>query len=188
MKMSNLVGMPFSSNEAWRELATKVDAQVTRIFVSLVVPLSLLPPVMIYLAGSHYGDAFIEGLGGRPWATLSVLFFVGEMASVSLMGWLIKQVAVSWGGRISYRNSYLLAAIAPVPLWFSSLGLLVPSIALNVAISFVALCLSCGLIYQGIRSMGGVSEDIEAGAVTQVVFGAGLIVWGLLLSVVMLPL
>ncbi len=188
MKMSNLAGMPFSPNEAWRELATKVDGQVAKIFLSLVVPLSLLPPAMIYLAGNHYGDTFIDGLSGKSWARIAVLFFVGEMASVLLMGWLIKQVAASWNGNISYRNAYLLAAIAPVPLWFSSLGLLVPSIAVNAVVSFAALCLSCGLVYQGVRSMSGVSEDIEAGVVTQVVFGAGLMVWGLLLSMVMLPL
>lgn len=188
MKMSNLAKMPFSANEAWRELSSLVDAQVARIFLSLVVPLSLLPPAMIYLAGNHYGDALFEGLGSKPWARIAVLFFIGEMLSVGLMGWLIKQVVKNWNGNISYRNAYLLAAIAPVPLWFSSLGLLAPSIALNAGVSFIALCLSSGLIYQGIRSMSGVTEDVEAGAVTQVVFGAGLMVWGLLLSLVMLPL
>ena len=187
MKITALSRMPFSPKAVWPELA-KVDSQVARLFLLLVVPLSLLPPVMVYLAGSHYGDAFIQGFGSKPWGQVAVVFFLGEILSVSLMGWLIREVAVNWNGRISYRNSYLLAAIAPIPLWLSSLGLLVASIVLNVALSFVALGLSCALIYQGVHAFCAIEEDVEAGAVTQVVFGAGLIVWGLLLSLVILPI
>lgn len=186
MKISTLSRMPFSPKAAWPELA-RVDSQIARMFLLLVVPLSLLPPTMIYLAGSHYGDAFIQGYSDKPWAAIACIFFLGEIASVTLMGWLIKQVAETWHGQISYRNAYLLAAIAPIPLWFSSLGLLVASVALNAGLSFVALCLSCALIYQGVRSLCNIDEDIEAAAVTQVVFGAGLMVWGLLLTLVIMP-
>ena len=186
MKISTLSRMPFSSKAAWPELA-KVDSQIAKLFLLLVVPLSLLPPAMIYLAGGHHGDAFVQGYAAKPWAHIAFVFFLGEIASVTLMGWLIRQVAATWHGSISYRNAYLLAAIAPIPLWFSSLGLLVTSIALNAALSIAALGLSCALIYQGVRSLCAVAEDIEAAAVTQVVFGAGLMVWGLLLSLVILP-
>lgn len=184
MKITHISKMPFSSSVAWKELKelARVDGQIARLFLLLVAPLSLLPPAMIHLAGSHYGDAFIEGISGRPWGKISAAFFIGELVSVALMGWLIKQAASHWHGNISTRGAYLLAAIAPIPLWFSSLGLLVPSLALNAVLSFAALLLSCGLIYQGVRSLCGITEDIEAAAVTQVVFGSGLIVWGLLLS------
>lgn len=186
MKISTLSRMPFSSKAAWPELA-KVDSQVARLFLLLVVPLSLLPPAMIYLAGHHHGDAFIQGFSDKPWGAIACIFFLGEIVSVTLMGLLIKQVAETWHGQISYRNAYLLAAIAPIPLWFSSLGLLVASVALNAGLSFVALCLSCALVYQGVRSLCHIDEDIEAAAVTQVVFGAGLMVWGLLLTLVIMP-
>lgn len=186
MKIATISRMPFSSKAVWPEIAN-VDSQVARLFLLLVVPLSLLPPAMIYLAGSHYGDAFIQGLESRSWGSIAVIFFLGEILSVSLMGWLIHQAADHWHGRISYRNAYLLATIAPIPLWLSSLGLLVASLVVNVALSFVALCLSCALIYQGVRALCAVEEDIEAAAITQVVFGAGMLVWGLLLSLVMLP-
>lgn len=193
MKISTLSRMPFSPEAAWPEVA-KFDAHIFRLFLSLVIPLSLLPPAMIYLAGNHYGDAFLQGFGSiqtvshKAWGQIALVFFLGEMFSVALMGWLIRQVAANWNGQISYRSAYLLAAIAPIPLWISSLGLLVPSITLNVVFSFVALGLACALIYRGVQALCQIKEDIEAAAVTQVVFGAGMIIWGLLLSLVMLPL
>ncbi|MBP9714511.1 MAG: DUF1282 family protein [Sterolibacterium sp.] len=186
MKITALSRMPFSPKAAWPEVA-KLDAHIARLFLSLVIPLSLLPPVLIYLAGHHYGDAFIQGFSSKPWGQIAIAFFFGEIASVALMGWLIRQVAATWHGKISYRSAYLLAAIAPIPLWVSSLGLLVPSILLNVLLSFSALGLSCALIYRGVQALCNIEEDIEAAAVTQVVFGAGMIVWGLLLSLVVLP-
>lgn len=180
--------MPFSNQAAWPAIANAVDTQVARLFFLLVAPLSLLPPAMIYLAGNHYSDTFVQGLGSRSWGSTAVIFFLGEILSVSLMGWLIHQAARHWHGQISHRNAYLLAAIAPIPLWLSSLGLILPSLALNVAISLVALCLSCALVYQGVRALCQIKEDVEAATVTQVVFGAGMLVWGLLLSLIMLPL
>lgn len=186
MKIATLSRMPFSTQAGWPEIA-QLDSQVIRVFLSLVVPLSILPPAMIYLAGNHYSDAFIQGASSRSWGSVAALFFLGEIASVSLMGWLIRQAAQHWHGSISYRSAYLLAAIAPIPLWLSSLGLLLPDLALNVAVSFAALCLSCALVYQGVRALCAVKEDIEAATITQVVFGAGMMVWGLLVSLVMLP-
>lgn len=187
MKLAAITRMPFSTKAVWPELA-HLDSQIAQLFLLLVVPLSLLPPFMIYMAGSHYGDAFIQGFSAKPWDRIAVLFFMGELLSVAVMGWLIRQVAGNWHGQISYRNAYLLASIAPIPLWLSSLGLFFTSLLLNAALSCLALGLSCALIYQGVHAFCAVEEDIEAAAITQVVFGAGMIVWGLLLSVVMLPL
>ncbi len=182
MTFSSLSRMPFSPEATWPELA-RVDSTVARAFSFLVVPLSLLPPAMIFWAGSHYGDAFAEGFSSKPWALIAAIFFLCELSSVTLMGWLIKQVARAWNEQISYRNAYVLAAIAAIPLWISSLGLLVASFAFNVALSAVALILSCALIFQGVRSFCKIGEHnmVQAVAITQLVFGAGLGVWGFLL-------
>lgn len=182
MNVSSLSRMPFSPEAAWPELA-RVDSTVARAFWFLVVPLSLLPPVMIYLAGSHYGDAFFDGFGSKPWALIATIFFLCELASVTFMGWLIKLVAHAWNERVSSRNAYVLAAVAAVPLWVSSLGLLVASVAFNVVLSVAALILSCALVFQGVRSFCQITEYniVQAVAITQLVFGGGLIAWGFLM-------
>ena len=184
MNISSFSRMPFTPKGAWPELA-KVDSMVAKVFWFVVVPLSLLPPVMLYLAGSHYGDVFVQGFGSKPWGRIAVTFFLGEIAAVSLMGWVIKRVANAWNAQITYRNAYLLAAIAPIPLWISSLGLLVESLALNVALTFVALILAFGLILQGVRSFCHISEDNDIGQATDIartVFGVGLVAWALFMS------
>jgi hypothetical protein len=182
MSVTSLSRMPFSPKATWPELA-RADSTVARTFFSIVAPLSLLPPVMIFLAGSHYGDAFIEGFSSKPWALIAAIFFCCEIVSVTLMGWLIKQVAGAWHEQVSYRNAYVLAAVAAIPLWISSLGLLVPSLAFNVALSALALSVSCALVLQGVRSFCRISEDniVQAISITRLVFGAGLGAWGFLL-------
>ncbi|MCC6474351.1 MAG: DUF1282 family protein [Burkholderiales bacterium] len=182
MNLSSLTRMPFSPDAAWPELA-RVGSTVARAFWLLVVPLSLLPPVMIYLAGSHYGDAFVDGFGSKPWGSIAVAFFLCEIISVTLMGWLTRLVVRTWNERISRRDAYVLAAIAAIPLWLSSLGLLVPSLAFNVFVSVVALLVCVGLIFQGVRSFCRISgENIgQAISITQLVFGGGLLAWGLLM-------
>ena len=143
---------------------------------------------MIYLAGMHYGNAFVEGFNDKPWGHIALIFFIGEIASVTLMGWLVRQVASTWNGNISYRNAYLLAAIAAIPVWLSSLGLLVPSLSFNAVVSVMALSLSCGLVYHGVRAFCQIREELQAAAITQIVFGTGLLLWAVLLMfVVVMP-
>lgn len=182
MKVVSFSTMPFSSKSAWPEFA-RSDTNVVRVFWFLVVPLSLLPPALLYLAGSHYGDAFVEGFSRKPWALIACIFFLCELVSVTWMGWLIRRVALAWNEHISHRNAYLLAAIAAVPLWISSLGLLVASMAFNIALDAAALILSCGLVFQGVRSFCRIAdENIEqAIAITRLAFGGGLAAWGFLM-------
>jgi hypothetical protein len=182
MNISSLFKMPVSPKATWPELA-RIDSPVARTFWFLVVPLSLLPPAMIYLAGSQYGDAFFEGYGGKPWAPIASTFFFLELASVTWMGWLIRRVAQAWNEHISNRNAYVVATIAAIPLWISSLGLLVASLAFNVALSALALFPSCGLVFQGVRSFCQITDENigQAIAITRLAFGGGLGAWGILM-------
>ncbi|CBL45490.1 Hypothetical protein HDN1F_19070 [gamma proteobacterium HdN1] len=187
MNFSSVTKMPFSTTAVWPSLDA-VDPRVKRAFWAIVVPMSLLPPVMVYLAGAHHGEAFLSGASSKSWGYIAAIFFVCELLSVGLMGWLAKAVATTWNGKVSYGNAYLLAAISPIPLWFSSLGLLVPSLAFNAAVSMIALAVSCALVFQGVRSLCHIKEELEAAVITQIVFGAGMLVWGvLLLLLVILP-
>lgn len=48
----------------------------------------------------------------------------------------------------------LLAAIAPLTVWLSLLGRLIPRLLPNTAASFIALDLSCALLYPGLQTVG----------------------------------
>jgi hypothetical protein len=157
-----------------------------KLFAFVVLPLSLLPPGMLYYAGTRYPEAFFAAASGKDWGAIAVVFFLAEMATFTGMGWLIKQVAESNRLEIDYHDAYLLAAIAPIPLWLSALGLLVPSLAFNTVLSLAALGISCGMIYHGIEGLCHMREDVTAAAIVQTVIGASLIAWALLLMILVM--
>jgi hypothetical protein len=185
MKLSTLSQLPFSADRGWPEIE-RVHPRLAKLFAFMVLPLSLLPPAMLIYAGTHYPEVFLQQAAGRDWGPIAGVFFLAEMVTLLVMGWLIREVAQSNGLHIDNHDAYLLAAIAPVPLWLSSLGLLVPSLTFNAILSLVALGLSCGIIYRGIEGLCHTREDVSVAGIVQIVIGAGLIAWALLLMLAVL--
>lgn len=184
MSILTLSKMFVSSREGWPELEI-IHPAVSKIFMYLVLPLSMLPPAMLYFAGAHYGDEFLSGFGAKPWALIATLFLVAEIMTFMFMGWLIKAISEANSVNIDTHDAYMLAAIAPIPLWLSSLGLLVPSLLFNAVVSVMALGLSCSIIYHGIYALCHLHEEVVAASITQTTIGAGLIAWALLLVMVL---
>lgn len=185
MKLSALSQLPFSADRGWPDIE-RLHPRLVKLLAFIVLPLSLLPPAMIYYAGTTYPEAFLPQAGGKDWGVIAVLFYLVEVATVLGMGWLIKEVARTAGLPIDAHDGFVLAGIAPIPLWLSSLGLLVPSLGLNVLLSLAALGISCGSIYHGIEGLCHTREKVVAASVVQTVIGAGLIAWALLLMLVVL--
>ncbi|SDG52544.1 Protein of unknown function [Pseudomonas benzenivorans] len=147
MNIFVLLRMLFCSTSVSAELACHGSA-IRNLFWAVIVLLSLLPPAMIVLLDGPL-SACLPVLQIRPSVFMASLFFGCEVLSVFLMGWLIKQVASTLGHEVAYADAYLVAAIAPIPLWLSSLGLLVNNPFLNTALPLSALASCCALIYQG---------------------------------------
>ncbi|WP_298449061.1 YIP1 family protein [uncultured Marinobacter sp.] len=184
MNVSSLLKLPFSSNGGWGELQER-QLSIPMLAWTVVVPLSLLPPVLLYYAGTHYGDGFIAGFGGKEWRHITTILFLAELLTFFVMGWLIHSVVESHKLEISYNDAYLLAAIAPLPLWLSSLALLVPAVMVSVLAVMVAMVLSCTLVYQGLRSLCHRSpDDVLTMSVTYTVMAASLLAWGILMALV----
>ncbi len=175
MNILVLLRMLLGSTSVSAELACH-RSTIRNLFWAMIVPLSLLPPTMIVLLDGPL-SGYLPVLQIRPSLFMAGLFFACEALSVFLMGWLIKQVASTLGHEVAYADAYLVAAIAPIPLWLSSLGLLVNNPFLNTALPLSALASCCALIYQGAYSLCHVGDRLKAAAVTQVVFGASLILW-----------
>ncbi len=184
MLILSIPKMVVSSQAGWSSLKTRHRTFLS-VFMSLALPLSLLPPVMLAYVGPHYGNTFVDGLGNKNWVVISQAFFIAEMATLLFMGWFIKQVADTYRARVSTQDAYILACIAPVPLWLSSLALFVPSLAFNIGIAVVALAATLSLIYHGIYAICHARDALSASAITQTVMGAGLAGWALLLTLLL---
>jgi hypothetical protein len=181
MKLNSFAKLPLCADEGWPELALRRPG-ILEVFVLVVLPLSLLPPAMLYFAGTHYPEAFGLALRQTDWAAVAGILFLAEIGTFLFMGWLIAEVAKTHALAIDHRAAYLLAAIAPVPMWLSSLGLLVPDPAFNGVASLSAFVLSCALLYQGVRAFGRSRDELVAAAIVQIVVGAVLIGWALLFA------
>lgn len=182
MNIISIPKMAVSSQEGWLDLE-KAHPSLVKLFAFLVLPLSLLPPAMLYFAGTHYGDEIIAGYSGKPWALIAIAFFLAETATFFAMGWFIGQVANSQDVKMDAHDAYMLAGIVPVPMWLSSLALLIPSLLLNAVVSLLALTLSLGLIYHGVYALCHMHEEVVAAGITQTVMGAGLAAWALLMLI-----
>lgn len=181
MNPISFVKLPLSADEGWPELARR-PPRILDVFVRLVLPLSLLPPAMLYFAGTRYAEVLGPTMRQRDWATVAGILLVAEIATFFITGWLIKEVATTHDPAIDRHGAYLLAAIALVPMWFSSLALLVPDPVFNGVASLSALVLSCALLYQGVRAFDRSHDEFVAAGIVQIVVGAVLIGWALLFA------
>lgn len=183
----NVLQMPrmiFSFTEGWNELI-RIHPSVVRLLALVVLPLSLLPPAMIYYAGGSYGDVFVPGITPAQWHAAAGIFFVAELLTVPIMAWLIHLVAKVNNAETDYYACFTLAAIAPVPLWLSSLTLLVPNLFVGVVVGGFGLLGAVGLIYRGVYSLFAMHEEIKALQMATVIAGAGLFMWLVLMQIVL---
>ncbi len=183
MNLSLILGLPFST-KGWAELQHK-ELSIPALAWLLVVPLSFVPPVLMYYAGTHYGDSFLLGFGDKNWHFITTTLFLAELLTFFVMGWLIHSVLDGDQSKVSYHDAYLLAAIAPLPLWLSSFALLVPVFLFNVVVAAVALALSVTLVYQGCKALSHSSgNDVASMSATYTIIAASFMAWVLLLVIV----
>jgi len=178
--------MIFSFHDGWDEMI-RIHPSITRLFAIVVLPLSLLPPAMIVYAAGRYGDIFALGVSTQQWYTAAGIFFVAELLTVPAMAWLIHLILTrAYDVRAEYHECFTLAAIAPIPLWLSSLALFVPSLAFNVVIGILALFGSTGLIYHGVYTLFHMRENLQAFQMATVIAGTELFAWLVLMQFVLI--
>ncbi|MCY1371597.1 hypothetical protein D9M69_587470 [compost metagenome] len=141
---------------------------------------------MTYYAGGSYGDVFVPGITPAQWHATAGIFFLAELLTVPIMAWLIHLVARVNNAATDHHACFTLAAIAPVPMWLSSLTLFVPNLFLGVVVGGVGLLGSVGLIYRGVYALFSMREEIKALQMATVITSAGLFMWLILMQIVLI--
>lgn len=187
MNLMQTPKMIFSFHDGWDELI-RIHPSIVRLFALVVLPLSLLPPAMIYYAGGSYGDVFAAGVSPEQWHVAAGIFFLAELLTIPAMAWLIHLISKMNDIAADYHDCFTLAAIAPVPLWLSSLTLFVPNLYVGVIVGGLALFCSVGLIYHGVYALFRMrdGDDAKALLMAAVISGVGLLAWLLLMQIVLL--
>ncbi|MCS2610467.1 YIP1 family protein [Halomonas dongshanensis] len=180
-----LLRLPFTPGSGWQALQRQRPS-IAALAWGLVLPMSLLPPLLFFYAGTHYGDAFVAGFAERQWRFITTILFLAELLTFFVMGWLIHAVVNANDElTLSYHDAYLLAAFAPLPLWLASLALLVPNLMFNLLVALAALGLSCRLLYHGLQALcQRGANDVALMSATYTIIAAGVLAWGLLMAIV----
>lgn len=185
MNVLTFFKMPFSHRVGWQELQAS-SPSIPALAWCVVLPMSLLPPVMLFYAGTHYGDAFMMGFADKEWRFITTILFLAELLTFFIMGWVIHAVINGTEQlSISYPDAYLLATLAPLPLWLSAVALWVPSLLFNIVAVMAASGVSCSLIYHGLQALCTRKDlDVVTISATYTIMSAGILGWGVLLAVI----
>ena len=186
MILTEFSKMLFSSHAGWQEV-DRIHPSVEKLFLSLVLPMSLLPPAMIAYAGFNYGNEYFATGSSLNWVTSACVFLIAELLSVPLMAWAIKNIAATRNIHTDYHDTFVVATVAVIPLWLSSLALFVSSPLFIVGMALVGLLISVSAIYHGITGLLHVHDEIEVESITYTTICLGVATWTLLIVLIFLP-
>lgn len=180
MLMTHIPEMLFSEKAGWVDI-DRAHSPSHWFFKNLVLPMSLLPPALYaYAELVHPGEVFARSVPAMTPVQLLVMglvFYVAQLLMVTYMAMLIQRTALARDHDPGYHGAYALAAIAPVPLWLSSLSLLVPNTGFVVAAVALAWIASAALIRHGVRPLLHISDGKRAHHVANLVTLAGVVAW-----------
>ncbi|HRP75172.1 MAG TPA: Yip1 family protein [Rhodocyclaceae bacterium] len=191
MNTHNLPKMLYSYTEGWQDLM-RVHPSVSGMLASYVVPMSLIPPAMFLYSmlvtpGAVF-PALVPQISAVEALTIAVVFFFIEIGMVLLMASIIQQMGDAVDVKPAYEDAFILAAVAPTPLWLSSLALFIPVTWLNALVVVVAWVASAALIYHGVEPLFRLENHSKARLMGSFVLMAGVIAWAALLVVLTLML
>lgn len=184
MNTHNLPKMFYSYSEGWQDLI-QVHPTVAKMFTLYVMPMSLIPPAMVLYSmlvtpGAVFPE-LVPQITAFEAVAAAVAFYAAELAMVALMASIIQQMGDVVDTRPPYSESFILAAVAPTPLWLSALALFIPSTWANVAIVAVAWVASAALIYHGVYPLFKLEDRSKSRLMGSFVLTAGVIAWAALL-------
>lgn len=154
---------------------------VMKLFFLYALPLSAVPPVMIYYAGVSYGGQLLPTLSAMQLQLIGIVFFVAELAMTFLVAYIIRRLAEMVDIKPVFEDCYKLAVAVPTPLWLAPLFLYIPSFSLNLTAGAAALILSGMLIFYAVPWILKVEEKGHATLLSGSILAAGLVAWAVMM-------
>ena len=180
MTLTDLTKMVVSDEKGWRDVV-RLHPSTLKMLFFYVVPMSLLPPLMYAYTQVMYPGAVLDLVKPplTPMENVAVggLFFVIELATVGLMAAYIQQLGAIADVRPDYNAAYTMAAIAPTPLWLSSLMLFVPNFWINLATVLIAWYASVKLIQHGVHALFSLGDTPKTRQLANAITMTGVGTW-----------
>ena len=190
MTLMSFPRMLVSETDGWRDIVQSHPSALKMLF-TVVVPLSLLPPLMYAYTQLVYPGVVFDlvkpALSTGENIIVGSVFFLIELATVTLMAAYIQQLGAIADVQPEFAAAYAMAAIAPAPLWLSSLMLFVPSLWANVLTVLLAWVASVALIRHGVRPLFKLADTAKARRLANAITMTGIGTWiGMLLLLMMI--
>lgn len=186
MNLTRIPALLASPRSGWKTLMADRPT-MTRTFANLALPFALLPPAMLLLAANTVGATHFPTVEAGIWELVAAVFLIAELLAIFLMTWVIDASVRAKGGVSDMNGAFLVAAIAPLPLWISSLGLLSSNLLVAAGLPLIGFIASAVLIRHGIRSVLAAQHVVCPRQVSMRVIGYGMLTWIALLGIVLFP-
>jgi len=180
MNPMTLFKLFFKPTVGWEALIAS-QPSMHRLFLLHVIPFALIPSVMIYIAGTKQTLMFFDLLPGNKLVLVSLILFLVQLVVVPVMATILRQLAEVADSHPSYRQAFILAAVAPTPLWMAPVFLIVPDMMVNILVTTLAMMASAGFIYFGIPTVFKIKEQGHVYLLFGAILVAGVIAWGFLM-------
>lgn len=187
MNMLQVVKLPFSFRDGWNEVSA-VHPSVWKTLLLIVVPFSLIAPLMLLYAGDHHGASYMIDAAPARWQMVAKLFLLAELLTVPLMALVIQARAHKRGSVLAFKDAFLLAALSAVPMWLSALALASSEPWIVAGAALFGLFVAANTLYHGSFRILKMSNPLEAQELSYQVFSVGALVWVMLCSLVAIPL
>jgi hypothetical protein len=100
----------------------------------------------------------MDTLPGNRLMVISAELLLLQISVIFAMAWITQNLAEMVNRKPSFRDSLLMIAIATTPLWLTSIFYVVPSLSFNVIVHAVAVLISIGLVYRGVKYIFTIQE------------------------------
>ncbi len=125
-----------------------------RVFFQLILPLSLIPPVLAYVGGAAFGWRLGGGeplvMPARSLTLISLAYFFamvfGLVSSAAVSAWM----AATYGAQRAFGTHLTLAGLVAAPVILASAAHLAPHVFVNMLVLIPALIWSLYLLYRGL--------------------------------------
>ncbi len=146
----------------WQEIAGLPEKSLN-ILVLYPCIMALLPAVAWYYGTSVVGWTVGQGdpvkLTADNARLICILFYVGMISCVAVIGYFIHWMAATYGAASSITKGIVIASIAATPMFIAGVVGVHPLLWLDLLIGVVAVSWAVYLLYLGIPIVMGIPEE-----------------------------
>ncbi len=156
-----------------------------KLFLFYALPLSVVPPAMIYYAGTEYGGHLLPALDTTRLDIICAVFFIAELIMTFIVAFIVQRMTEIADTRPAFEDAYKLSVVVATPLWLAPLFLFIPSFSLNITIGSLALVLSGVLLFSAVSPILKVKAE-STFMLSSSLLAIGMVAWAIMMYLTLL--